>query len=420
MRVLFTSFALDAHFLGSVPLAWALRAAGHDVRVASQPALTVTITQAGLSAVPVGDNTSLGGALTAKTGASGASWHSVDFDPGRPEVHTWEFASALHAVLPAELFAGLNDDTMIDDLVRFARYWRPDLVIWEPFTFAGGIAAKAAGAAHARLLWGADLFGDQRTAFLSHLADRPEAEDPMAAWLSPVLDRYGLVFDETSVRGQWTIDQMPASIRLPLGEHTVPMRYVPYNGAAVVPGWLREPPGRPRVCVTVGLTARDGADYLVGSLAGLFDALGDLDVEVIATLNAEQRAQAEPLPPNVRAVDFVPLQALLPTCSAIANHGGAGTWSTAVACGVPQLISPSTWDNFYRARRTAELGAGIVTPRDELTPDALRDGLRRLLDDERFADGADRLRAEMTNEPDPAGVVPALEKLTATHQDLPL
>jgi UDP:flavonoid glycosyltransferase YjiC (YdhE family) len=74
------------------------------------------------------------------------------------------------------------------------------------------------------------------------------------------------------------------------------------------------------------------------------------------------------------------------------------------------------WDNHYRARRTAELGAGLAIPQRELTPDALRDGLRRLVEDERFADGADRLRQEMENDPSPGDVVPALEKLTARHR----
>ena len=37
-----------------VPLAWALRAAGHDVRVAVQPSFAATVTSAGLTAVPVG------------------------------------------------------------------------------------------------------------------------------------------------------------------------------------------------------------------------------------------------------------------------------------------------------------------------------------------------------------------------------
>lgn len=419
MRVLFTSFALDAHYLGSVPLAWALRAAGHEVRVASQPALTGTITSAGLTAVPVGEDHTLLAAMAASAAEPGSTpWNAVDLDPARPEVGSWPFLQALNDRLPEMFFARANTESMIDDLVAFARNWRPDLVIWEPFTLAGAVAAKAVGAAHARLLWGADLFGHQRANYLRMRTERGGGPDALADWLTEVLERHGLVFDETAVRGQWSIDMMPASIRLPSADLTVPMRYVPYNGPAVVPDWLREPPARHRVCLTLGLTARGGANYLVGSLGGLLDAIGDLDVEIVATLDAAQRAEVAALPDNVRAVDFVPLHALLPTCSAIAHHGGAGTWSTAVAAGVPQLIFPSVWDNAYRARRTAELGAGITVPQRELTPAGLREGLLRLLREPDLAEGADRLRRELTSEASPVEVVTTLEKLTAQHQDM--
>ena len=50
MRVLMTSVAVEAHFNGMVPLAWALRAAGHEVHFASHPALTEPIAAAGLTA----------------------------------------------------------------------------------------------------------------------------------------------------------------------------------------------------------------------------------------------------------------------------------------------------------------------------------------------------------------------------------
>jgi hypothetical protein len=42
----------------------------------------------------------------------------------------------------------------------------------------------------------------------------------------------------------------------------------------------------------------------------------------------------------VRVVDFVPLNALLPTCSAVVHHGGSGTFAAVLEHGVPQLIIP--------------------------------------------------------------------------------
>ena len=409
MRVIFTSFALDAHFFGQVPLAWALRCAGHEVRVASQPALTASITSAGLTAVPVGADH---GWQDAMAGPDNPDWDvTLDLDPARPQSHHPDLVRAVATEMTNRFFARANNDSMIDDLVAFARAWQPDLVIWEPFTPAGAIAAAVTGAAHARLLWGADLIVDQREALLR----APAGPDPVGDWLGAVAGRHGLVFDEELIRGQWTIDQLPSSIRLPSGEPTVPMRYVPYNGPAVVPDWLREPPRRPRVCLTIGISERHGANFVDVTLPRLLEAVADLDAEIVATLSQTARA-AVALPDNVRAVDFVPLHALLPTCSAIVHHAGAGTWATAVAAGVPQLMFPSVFDNAYRARRTAELGAGLVVPAAEATASALRDGLVRLLAEPSFAEGADRLSRELLAEPAPTDVVPALEKLTFQHQ----
>jgi len=417
MRVIFTTFAQNAHFLGQVPLAWALRAAGHEVRVVSQPALTATIVGAGLTAVPVGEDHRW--LETMADDDADGDWDSgLDLDPVRPELRHWNVLHAVQEQLTARFLAPANNASMVDELVRFAEGWRPDLVVWEPFTLAGAIAAEVVGAAHTRLLWGADLLVDQRERYLGELAARPadQRPDPMVDWLGELLGRHGLAFAERMIRGQWTIDQLPAAIRLPLGEPTVPMRYVPYNGSAVVPDWLREPPLRPRVCLTLGITDRDGGDFLGVPLEELVGAVAELDAEIVATLTAAQLERIGALPANVRAVDFVPLHALLPTCSAIVHHGGAGTWATAVASGVPQLMFPSVWDDHYRARRTAELGAGLVVPRDGLTAAAVRDGLRRLLDEPAPADAAEELRHLALADPPPTDVVPALEKLTLEHQ----
>ena len=54
MRVLVVTWGWRSHLYPLVPLAWALRAAGHDVVVAGPPDLVDVITGAGLPAVPVG------------------------------------------------------------------------------------------------------------------------------------------------------------------------------------------------------------------------------------------------------------------------------------------------------------------------------------------------------------------------------
>ena len=68
MRVLVTSWGWRSHFYPLVPLAWALRSAGHEVLVASQPAMIEVITGAGLPAVAVGEDLDFAEVFSGKIG----------------------------------------------------------------------------------------------------------------------------------------------------------------------------------------------------------------------------------------------------------------------------------------------------------------------------------------------------------------
>ncbi len=68
---------------------------------------------------------------------------------------------------------------------------------------------------------------------------------------------------------------------------------------------------------------------------------------------------------------------LFPRVAAVVHHGGAGTTTAAARAGVPQVIIPHNYDQFYWARRVQELGVGVSGPtRDDLTVDALAQALR--------------------------------------------
>ncbi|MGQ4272348.1 activator-dependent family glycosyltransferase, partial [Nocardiopsis changdeensis] len=123
------------------------------------------------------------------------------------------------------------------ELVGFCRWWGPDLVLWEPVSFAGGVAAEAVGAVHGRVLWGMDLLGRMRSRFVDALAGRGGGRDPLAEWLGDRAGRAGGVFCERMARGYFTVDPLPEVLGLGAvaGVERVPVRYVPYNGPAVVP-----------------------------------------------------------------------------------------------------------------------------------------------------------------------------------------
>ncbi|KNE78772.1 MULTISPECIES: activator-dependent family glycosyltransferase [Streptomyces] len=423
MRVLLTCIAHNTHYYNLVPVAWALRAAGHEVRVAAQPALTDTITASGLTAVPVGGNESVLEFVTEIGGDPGPYQRGMDFAETCGEPLSYEHALGQQTAMSALCFAPFNCDSTIDDMVALARSWRPDLVLWEPFTYAGPIAAHACGAAHARLLWGPDVILNARAQFRRLAAGQPEErrEDPVAEWLGWTLERHGLTAERETVEeligGQWTLDPTAESLRLPAAGRVVPFRFVPYNGRSVLPDWLLRKPGRPRVCFTLGVSARETYGRDAVPFHELLAGLGDLDAEIVATLDPGQLSGAGEVPRNVRAVDFVPMDALLPTCSAVVHHGGAGTCFTATLNGLPQIVVAALWDAPLKGAQLAEAGAGVSIAPEKLDAATLRAGVVRALEDEDMRRSAGLLRAEMLAEPTPAGLVPQLERLTALHRN---
>ncbi|WP_433309781.1 activator-dependent family glycosyltransferase [Micromonospora sp. CA-269861] len=413
MRVLFATYAETTHYYNMVPLAWALRTAGHEVRVATQPALMDAVVQSGLTAVQVGEDHDFMSVIAAK--ADDLTWGERITTALRTGGADMDYPALLAFFDEAvETSAKVFNDPMVDALVAYAREWQPDLIIWENFTLAGAIAARVTGAAHARLLWGADAQTRIYNRFQALLAEQPEdrRRDPMRDWATAHLERFGVTYDADVLTGQHTLDQAPQSMRLDVGLRTVPFRYVPYNGPARVPGWLRERPERPRICVTAGISMRYmlGYDPIPVSTLKLF---ADADVEVVATLAVDESELAD-VPPNVRVVDFVPMHALLPSCAAVVHIGSAGVVSTAMAYGVPQLtLVPDLWDAVVRADMLREQGAGLDLTLDRATPEAIRDNVLRLVREPEFRAAADRIRGEMLAEPAPSEIVPVLEKIAA-------
>lgn len=421
MRVLLLTLAQKAHLYIEAPLAWALRTAGHEVCVVSQPDLAEELRPTGLTGVEVG-----------RAGGGEVSTRMTEAEPdtGRSEAlprnpvqadYTRDDPTATLEAVAYGLYPAISPDDVFDDAVAFARRWKPDLVIWDMLAYAGPVVARASNAAHCRLVLATDGMAQLRMEFLARRAD--PGYDPMRDWLQPKLDRHGCgEFDEETVLGQWSIDAMPSWTWHPTDVRYVRMRHLAFNGSAIVPDWLFDEPERERVCITLGMSHRESGRP-EASAGDLLEAVADLDVEVIATLDEKQLAAAGRLPDNVRAVDFVPLNALLPTCAAIVHHGGGGTFAGAVEHGVPQLISPSAWwtEKYYgpvaMANGVQEQGAGVyISDSDRLTAEALRHHLVRVLENPSFRENAMRLREEALRTPTPNDVVPVLADLTAQHR----
>jgi UDP:flavonoid glycosyltransferase YjiC (YdhE family) len=421
MRVLFTIIPARGHLYPIVPLARALEVAGHEVRVASHRGVAgfwdmrEMITAQALTAVSLGEDLDVaateGRVPDDRLNAAIDELAAAGADPVLVNTARDFVQSALWAYYPVT--PPSSGRPTVDDLVEVTRSWRPDLVLWDPLFLAAPVAARDCGAAHARFLSTRDYVGWLRAALRT--ADRP-ANDPIAALMIPALRRFGQDFGEDLLLGQWTIDPMVPELRLPAATRTVAVRQVPYGGAAAVPDWLSEPVTRRRVCVSMGVTPREDLISRAVPLAELFEAVADVDAEVVTTMSAEQLDTVGAVPGNVRPIGYLPLDLLLPGCDAIVHHGGAHTVAAAAAHEVPQLVDPQEGlDYAAMGQYVAVAGAGLA-----LEPgsgrDVVRKSLGRVLDEPGFRAGAAELRARTLLVPAPADVVPLLVELTAGHR----
>ena len=98
------------------------------------------------------------------------------------------------------------------------------------------------------------------------------------------------------------------------------------------------------------------------------------------------------LPEGVFVAGPVSHARLFPRCAAVVHHGGAGTTTTAARAGVPQVIVPHVFDQFYWGRRIAELGIGLaLSSRRRLRAQPLAAALGELLSNEVVAERAREL-----------------------------
>ncbi|MEU6077662.1 nucleotide disphospho-sugar-binding domain-containing protein [Micromonospora sp. NPDC047074] len=368
MRVLVVSAPLIGHVLPLLPLAAALREAGHEVLVATA-ADGLRAARSGVAVRDVAPRLDFGRI------ARGIMLR-------HPLVARAELAGTAGTRGAGLLFGAVNDQ-LADGVVALAGQWRPDLVIHEPFAVAGAIAAATRGVPAVR----------QENA----LFDGAELARATLARLGPALRRHGLTDLPPPAAA---IAVAPPSLRRQEGW---PMRYAADAGGGELPDWLREPGERPRVLVSRStITGPGGA----GPMPAVVAVADRVDAEFVL-VRPDARLARRRLPGNVRTVDWIPISRALPASAALVHHGGAGSALGALIAGVPQLATVGAGDRRHNAELVAARGAGIAARSRDITADTLT----RLVTDTALRDAARQVSGEIAAMPGPTELVRRLESL---------
>jgi rhamnosyltransferase subunit B len=98
---------------------------------------------------------------------------------------------------------------------------------------------------------------------------------------------------------------------------------------------------------------------------------------ILLTRHAEQIPKN--LPDGIIHVPYVPFSQLLPHAAALVHHGGIGTSAQAMKAGVRQLVIPMAHDQFDNAARLKRLGVARVIPHKQYTARKAARELRKLI-----------------------------------------
>ncbi|MDI5977160.1 nucleotide disphospho-sugar-binding domain-containing protein [Amycolatopsis magusensis] len=366
MRILVTTVALPGHFFPLVPLAWAARAAGHEVLVACAAEFVRTVLGSGLPAVTTGP---------------GERFDDVSADD-RPVAGLTEQRTEHGRVF------GRMAARNLPGLTEIAKAWKPDLVLSERAEFAGPLLAAQSGLPQIELHWGMAELPEYRTGAVTELSKRDLPAPPEAGrWLNP-----------------W-----PPSLRRPYAAGHDSIRTLSYNGEARVPDWVMRQRRRPRICLTLGtVVPRSGTNQVAHGAVDIVRALCGLGAEVVVAIDDGIAATWPPLPPAVRHVGRLPLSQVLPVCDVIIHHGGQGTSLTALETGLPQLVLPVFDDQFDNAEAVVRAGAGLSLPPHSVEPATIAQQCAEILATPGFRSAAAVIAHEIAAMPTPLHVVTTL------------
>jgi hypothetical protein len=294
-----------------------------------------------------------------------------------------------HYFLP-RVFGEIGADDMIDDLLAFGKDFDPDVIIFETFALAG------------------PLLGDLLEVPTVHHSIGPLIDPEVLELVDDAVLPLWRSFGRSSpgyagVYQGLTIEICPASLEtfaMPSGGRL-------FLTPAPLPAAVSSVSDRPLVYATLGTYFNGATNVFRDILVGLSDEPFD----VVVTVGQDQDPSAlTPIPPNARVERYIPQATLLPKCSAVVHHGGAGTTFGCLTQGVAQVVIPQGADNFINAAMVERAGAGVTLLPDSVNPVAIRDAVTSVIRESRFAEAARTIADEIALMPGPDDVARQLRK----------
>lgn len=385
MRILLMTLGSRGDVQPFIALGLELKSDGHEVAVSTAANFTNMIEDAGLRALPV----------------------SVDMQTELEGSVLMDGMKSLRGIIRAWRLSQDLMQTQLQDVWDIAHGNRPDIIIYHPKAFSAVYAARSLGAIAmpvylqpAYTLTSAfpnPIYPWRRSGLLTRPLNRA------FLWLTRL--GYGSLLKKWFARNSDIVakpqinvltgyhpDDKPVPRFHAFSRHLVPSPddYGPHEKTTGY--WFLEPDGAWTPPDELEAFLNDGpAPVYVGFGSMPSDDAQALTRDVVAALDlAGQRGiiatgwsglSGDDLPPQHFALESAPHSWLLPRCSAVVHHGGAGTTHEGLRWGRPSIVCPVFGDQPFWAHVVTGLGAGPKPlKRKKISGPALAQRITRALD----------------------------------------
>ena len=171
-----------------------------------------------------------------------------------------------------------------------------------------------------------------------------------------------------------------------------------FAGAQIAPragdgSWKAPDNGKPLLYTSLGSLFNNWPEFY----EMLFPVVTDLDINVLCSLGKTIKPEdLGEIPENVTLMAFTPQLEVLEHTSYFITHAGTGSVMEAMYFGVPCLCIPQMDEQILTANRMKELKvASDVLLKEQVTEETLREGLKKLLEDESYTANAKAMSREM-------------------------
>lgn len=399
-RFLFTTTPFYGHLHPLVPLARALKEAGHEVAFAASASLEQVVKKAGFTFFPAGLDRE----------------QDPEFQQLMAQLRTMPPGPESERIIFTKVFWGVNPRLMVPDLVKIGRAWEPDMIIRESAEAGAAIAAEHLGLPHADVVPAAWLKG---VSFF---------EEGAAQHLDPIRQSWGLAPDPSleSLHRYLLITYSPPSFSLqdidiersyPATTHFARPEFFDQSGDETLPEWVMSLPSQPTIYVTLGTEANNMPGIYPGVLQTIIAGLRDKAVNLIVTLGRDKDpADFGTQPTNVHIEQYIPQSLLLPHCDLVVMHGGSNSLLQSVDAGLPMVVIPLIADQFFNAAIIKSLQLGLVIDLAKLTPEAVWTAVWEVLQDPAYQRNVAAMQSEMHALPDLTQAAAQVEQIVASHK----